>query len=60
VVTIQHSGVPPFTDLLAEQFVGRVCGASLDLGGMGRCKHGKTVPEFFNAVGTHSVVVVVK
>jgi Integrase zinc binding domain/RNase H-like domain found in reverse transcriptase len=30
-VTIQHSGVPPFTDLLAEQFAGRVCGASLDL-----------------------------
>ena len=30
-VTIQHSGVPPFTDLLAEQFAGRVCGGTLDL-----------------------------
>jgi hypothetical protein len=32
----------------------------LDLGGMGYCKHSKMDPEFLNAVGTHSVVVVVK
>jgi hypothetical protein len=30
-VTIQHSGIPPFTDLLAEQFAGHVCGTSLGL-----------------------------
>ena len=30
-VTIQHSGVPPFTDLLAESFAGRACGSILDL-----------------------------
>lgn len=30
-VTIQHSGVPPFTDQLAEQFAGRPCGGMLDL-----------------------------
>jgi len=30
-VTIQHSGVPPFTDLLAEQFAGHACGTTLDL-----------------------------
>ena len=31
MVTIQHSGVPPFTDLLAEQFAGHVCGTTLNL-----------------------------
>lgn len=30
-VTIQHSGVPPYTDQLAEQFAGRPCGGILDL-----------------------------
>nr|GAT45871.1 predicted protein [Mycena chlorophos] len=30
-VTIQHSGVPPFTEQLAEHFAGRACGAMLDL-----------------------------
>ncbi|KAH7917089.1 hypothetical protein BV22DRAFT_991874, partial [Leucogyrophana mollusca] len=30
-VTIQHSGVPPFTDQVAEQFAGRPCGGILDL-----------------------------
>jgi hypothetical protein len=30
-VTIQHSGVTPFTDQLAEHFAGRACGAMLDL-----------------------------
>ena len=30
-VTIQHSGVPPVPDHLAEQFAGRACGATLDL-----------------------------
>ena len=30
-VTIQHSGVPPFTEQLVEQFAGRSCGAMLDL-----------------------------
>ena len=30
-VTIQHSGVPPFTDLLAESFAGRACSSILDL-----------------------------
>jgi hypothetical protein len=30
-VTIQHSGVPPIPDHLAEQFAGRACGAILDL-----------------------------
>ena len=30
-VTIQQSGVPPFTDLLAESFAGRACGSILDL-----------------------------
>jgi hypothetical protein len=30
-VTIQHSGVPPFTDQLAEHFAGRACGGILDL-----------------------------
>jgi hypothetical protein len=30
-VTIQHSGVPPFTEQLVEQFAGRACGAMLDL-----------------------------
>ena len=30
-VTIQHSGVPPLPDELAETFGGRVCGAMLDL-----------------------------
>jgi hypothetical protein len=30
-VTIQHSGVPPFTDQVAEQFAGRACGGMLDL-----------------------------
>ena len=31
VVTIQHSGVSLFTDLLAEQFAGHICGAMLNL-----------------------------
>jgi len=30
-VTIQHSGVPPIPEHLAEQFAGRSCGAILDL-----------------------------
>ena len=30
-VTIQHSGVLPFTEQLAEHFVGRACGSMLDL-----------------------------
>ena len=30
-VTIQHSGVPPIPEHLAEQFAGRPCGATLDL-----------------------------
>jgi len=30
-VTIQHSGVPPHTELIAEQFAGRACGGILDL-----------------------------
>lgn len=30
-VTIQHSGVPPTPDYLAEQFGGRACGAIFDL-----------------------------
>ncbi|KAL7277220.1 hypothetical protein ACG7TL_009070 [Trametes sanguinea] len=30
-VTIQHSGVPPTPDYLAEQFAGRPCGAIFDL-----------------------------
>ena len=30
-VTIQHSGVPPFTDQLAEHFAGRACGSLMDL-----------------------------
>ena len=30
-VTIQHSGVPPFTDQLAEKFAGRACGSMMDL-----------------------------
>ena len=30
-VTIQHSGVPPFMELLAEHFAGRACGGILDL-----------------------------
>ncbi len=30
-VTIQHSGVPPHTDQLAENFAGRPCGGILDL-----------------------------
>nr|GAT45999.1 DNA/RNA polymerase [Mycena chlorophos] len=30
-VTIAHSGVPPFTDQLAEHFAGRACGGMLDL-----------------------------
>jgi hypothetical protein len=30
-VTIQHSGVPPFTEQIAEHFAGRACGAMLDL-----------------------------
>ena len=28
---IQHSGVPPFTEQLAEQFAGRACGSMMDL-----------------------------
>ncbi|VDC04048.1 unnamed protein product [Peniophora sp. CBMAI 1063] len=30
-VTIAHSGVPPFTEQIAEQFAGRACGGVLDL-----------------------------
>ena len=30
-VTIAHSGVPPLTEQLVEQFTGRACGAMLDL-----------------------------
>ena len=30
-VTIAHSGVPPFSEQLAEQFAGRTCGGMLDL-----------------------------
>ena len=30
-VTIQHSGVPPLTEQLAEHFAGRACGGILDL-----------------------------
>ena len=30
-VTIRHSGVPPFTEKLAEQFVGHACGSMLNL-----------------------------
>ena len=30
-VTIQHLGVPPYVDHLAEQFAGRPCGGILDL-----------------------------
>jgi len=30
-VTITHSGVPPFSEQLAEQFAGRACGGMLDL-----------------------------
>jgi hypothetical protein len=30
-VTIAHSGVPPFTEQLAEQFTGRACGGMMDL-----------------------------
>jgi hypothetical protein len=30
-VTIQHSGVPPFTDQVAEHFAGRACGSMMDL-----------------------------
>ena len=30
-VTIAHSGVPPFTEQLAEQFAGRVCNSMMDL-----------------------------
>lgn len=30
-ITIQHSGVPPIPEHLAEQFAGRACGATLDL-----------------------------
>lgn len=30
-VTIQHLGVPPFTDQLAEHFAGRACGSMMDL-----------------------------
>jgi hypothetical protein len=30
-VTIAHSGVPPFSEQLAEQFAGRACGGMLDL-----------------------------
>ena len=30
-VTIQHSGVPPFTEQLAEHFASRACGSMLDL-----------------------------
>ncbi|KAI0054532.1 hypothetical protein BV25DRAFT_1766106, partial [Artomyces pyxidatus] len=30
-VTIAHSGVPPYTDQLAEQFAGRACVGMMDL-----------------------------
>jgi hypothetical protein len=30
-VTIAHSGVPPFTEQLAEQFAGRACAGMMDL-----------------------------
>src|SRR5271156_331349 len=30
-VTIAHSGIPPFTEQLAEQFAGRVCNSMIDL-----------------------------
>lgn len=30
-VTIQHSGVPPFTDQIIDQFSGRACGSMMDL-----------------------------
>ena len=30
-VTIQHSGVPPFTEQLVEHFAGRACSSLLDL-----------------------------
>ncbi|THH06592.1 hypothetical protein EW146_g9567 [Bondarzewia mesenterica] len=30
-VTIQHSGVPPYTDQIAKQFAGCACGGMLDL-----------------------------
>ena len=30
-VTIQHSGVPPFSEQLSEHFAGRACGSMLDL-----------------------------
>ena len=30
-VTIQHSGVPPYTEHIAEHFAGRACGGILDL-----------------------------
>jgi integrase-like protein/reverse transcriptase-like protein len=30
-VTIQHSGVPPFTEQLAEHFAARACGSMMDL-----------------------------
>ncbi|VDC04556.1 unnamed protein product [Peniophora sp. CBMAI 1063] len=30
-VTITHSGVPPFTEQLADHFAGRACGAVMDL-----------------------------
>ena len=31
VVTIQHSGVTPFTEHITEQFTGHTCGGILDL-----------------------------
>jgi hypothetical protein len=30
-VTIQHAGVPPFTDQITEHFAGRACGGMFDL-----------------------------
>ena len=30
-VTIQHSGITPFTEQIAKQFAGRTCGGMLDL-----------------------------
>ena len=30
-VTIQHSGIQPFTEQLAEHFAGQSCGGILDL-----------------------------
>jgi Integrase zinc binding domain/RNase H-like domain found in reverse transcriptase len=30
-VTIQHSGVPPFTDQIIDRFSGRACGSMMDL-----------------------------